>query len=48
MLPVSCARAVLRDGTAVCVRAIRPDGKVRMRMRSSGYPLKRSSGGSNT
>ena len=27
-----CARAVPRDGTAVCVRAIRPDDKVRMRI----------------
>jgi GNAT superfamily N-acetyltransferase len=27
-----CARAVLRDGTPVCVRAIRPDDKVRMRI----------------
>lgn len=26
-----CARAVLRDGTAVCVRAIRPDDKERVR-----------------
>src|SRR5215471_4978344 len=26
------ARAVLRDGTAVCVRAIRPDDKGRMRL----------------
>lgn len=27
-----CARAVLRDGTPVCVRAIRPDDKGRMRI----------------
>ena len=26
-----CARAVLRDGSPVCLRAIRPDDKVRMR-----------------
>ena len=31
-LPASASTAVLRDGTAVCVRAIRPDDKERLRV----------------
>ncbi len=31
-LPASAPRAVLRDGTPVCVRAIRPDDKERLRV----------------